>query len=185
MGKVYLRALVSTCNEVLLNRGINFVIALLYQYHDCHVDCCGLYMPPRSVGHRAVPAPPPPLPPALIVRPALPTSGCCCCCCCCYLVLPPLLLLPRQLTWPVCAIGRTPYRATPSSRTNVSSRPPPVWGMASAPVRNTLERVHKRGRVMRPASQRRLLQVHRDKILCVELRGELFFGSSQQVLQQV
>lgn len=38
---------------------------------------------------------------------------------------------------------------------------------------------------MRPASQRRLLQVHRDKILCVELRGELFFGSSQQVLQQV
>eukprot|EP00904_Undaria_pinnatifida_P013030 jgi/Undpi1/8858/HiC_scaffold_25.g11320.m1 len=50
--------------------------------------------------------------------------------------------------------------------------------------RNTLERVHKRGRVMRPASQRRLLQVHRDKILCVELRGELFFGSSQQVLQQ-
>eukprot|EP00752_Nemacystus_decipiens_P005603 g5071.t1 len=51
--------------------------------------------------------------------------------------------------------------------------------------RNTLERVHKRGRFMRPASQRRLLQVHRDKILCVELRGELFFGSSQQVLQQV
>ncbi|CAM9886063.1 unnamed protein product [Laminaria digitata] len=47
--------------------------------------------------------------------------------------------------------------------------------------RNTLERVHKRGRVMRPASQRRLLQVHRDKILCVELRGELFFGSSRQV----
>ena len=37
---------------------------------------------------------------------------------------------------------------------------------------------------MRPASQRRLLQVHRDKILCVELRGELFFGSSQQVLHQ-
>lgn len=56
--------------------------------------------------------------------------------------------------------------------------------MASAPDRNTLERVHKRGRVMRPASQRRLLQVHREKILCVELRGELFFGSSQQVLQQ-
>ncbi len=51
--------------------------------------------------------------------------------------------------------------------------------------RNNLERVHKRGRFMRPASQRRLLQVHRDKILCVELRGELFFGSSQQVLQQV
>lgn len=50
--------------------------------------------------------------------------------------------------------------------------------------RNTLERVHKRGRFMRPASQRRLLQVHRDKILCVELRGELFFGSSQQLLQQ-
>ncbi|CAN0336895.1 unnamed protein product, partial [Ectocarpus fasciculatus] len=51
--------------------------------------------------------------------------------------------------------------------------------------RNTLERVHKRGRFMRPASQRRLLQVHRDKILCVELRGELFFGSSQQVLREV
>ncbi|CAM9434688.1 unnamed protein product, partial [Sphacelaria rigidula] len=51
--------------------------------------------------------------------------------------------------------------------------------------KNTLERVHKRGRVMRPATQRRLLQVHREKILCVELRGELFFGSSQQVLQQV
>ncbi|CAM9877180.1 unnamed protein product [Ectocarpus sp. 12 AP-2014] len=51
--------------------------------------------------------------------------------------------------------------------------------------KNTLERVHKRGRFMRPASQRRLLQVHRDKILCVELRGELFFGSSQQVLQEV
>ncbi|CAM9967508.1 unnamed protein product, partial [Ectocarpus sp. 12 AP-2014] len=51
--------------------------------------------------------------------------------------------------------------------------------------KNTLERVHKRGRFMRPASQRRLLQVHRDKILCVELRGELFFGSSQQVLREV
>lgn len=51
--------------------------------------------------------------------------------------------------------------------------------------RNTLERVHKRGRFMRPASQRRILQVHRNKILCVELRGELFFGSSQQVLGQV
>lgn len=38
---------------------------------------------------------------------------------------------------------------------------------------------------MRPASHRRLLQAHRDKILCVELKGELFFGSSQQVLQQV
>lgn len=28
-------------------------------------------------------------------------------------------------------------------------------------------------------------QIHRQKILCVELKGELFFGSSEQVLQEV
>ncbi|CAN0099572.1 unnamed protein product, partial [Discosporangium mesarthrocarpum] len=51
--------------------------------------------------------------------------------------------------------------------------------------RNHVQRVHKRGRVMRPIKERRLLQAHRDKIVCVELRGELFFGSSLQVLGQV
>jgi hypothetical protein len=34
---------------------------------------------------------------------------------------------------------------------------------------HTMQRVYKRSRVVRPASQRRVLAIHRDKILCMEV----------------
>jgi SulP family sulfate permease len=50
---------------------------------------------------------------------------------------------------------------------------------------NVMQRVYKRSRVIRPASQRQVLAVHRDKILCIELRGELNFMSATQALATI
>ncbi|CAM9698892.1 unnamed protein product [Chrysoparadoxa australica] len=50
---------------------------------------------------------------------------------------------------------------------------------------HTMQRVYRRSRVFRPISQRHLLHVYREKILCIELKGEMFFGSAAQVLKEV
>ena len=45
--------------------------------------------------------------------------------------------------------------------------------------------VTKRGRFIRPAWERQYLELNRKTILCVELRGEIFFGSARNVFDQV